>query len=278
MSEEQRREDLLGTTDCLEAIGVFKAWKNGLFVLAVTCLVLLQICFWIVDADVIKPSGGDSNAPTEKAVPVQAAPLAAVTPLASKIQIEVPDDVIAKAAAQSVNEVKGSAAEEPAVAATPPPAEPNAAQKPAVAPKKDLAKTLHIEFKHIVWLIRVCNYILVFTITLYCLCLLFCLKISLLARLGGINHISRAFMLSLLVFVLVLPWQKFFGGVVTGLIYTPNELITARADVQGAKIITIALYYLRFCGFWAVVVAALVFSQARSSRWAKATLRRLGVV
>ena len=54
MAEEQRREDLLGTTDCLEAISVFKSWKNFLFVVAVICLVLLQICFWLVDANVIQ--------------------------------------------------------------------------------------------------------------------------------------------------------------------------------------------------------------------------------
>ena len=54
MAEEQRREDLLGTTDCLEAISVFKGWKNFLFVLAVICLVLLQICFWLVDTNVIQ--------------------------------------------------------------------------------------------------------------------------------------------------------------------------------------------------------------------------------
>gem|GEM_PF-125244 len=36
-------------TDGLEAVGVFRAWKNFLFVLAVLCLVLLQIIFWLAN-------------------------------------------------------------------------------------------------------------------------------------------------------------------------------------------------------------------------------------
>jgi hypothetical protein len=269
MAEEQRREDLLGTTDCLEAIGVFKSWKNFLFVLAIICLVLLQICFWLVDANVIRSE--DANSPQQNSSRVVSSPVAAVIELASKVEIEVPEDVIAKAAAQSVQEVKANSN----MASEQQSAEPNQAQQIG---KKQFVKVLHIKFEHIAWLIRVCNYLLVFVVTLYCLTLLFCLKISLLGRLGGINHISRAFLLSLVVLVLVLPWQKFFGGIAAGLIYTPNELTQAHAQVEGGKIINIALYYLRFCGLWVVVMAILIFSQARSIRWAKATLRRLGVI
>ena len=195
-------------------------------------------------------------------------PVAAIFELASKTQVEVPQDVVAKAAAQAKN---GSAIPESSDAQT---AEPNT----AAAGTMELGKVLHIKFEHIAWVIRVCNYVLIFAITMYCLTMLFCLKISLLGRLGGLNHISRAFLLSLVVFVLVLPWQKFFGGIATGLIYTPSELIDTHATIQGDKIITVALHYLRFCGLWVVVMAVLIFSQVRSIRWAKATLRRLGVM
>jgi len=264
MSEEQRRDELLGTTDCLEAIGVFKNWKNFLFVVAVICLVLLQICFWLVDANVIRSEDANAPQPTAKNV----APLAAIVALAAETQVEVPQDVVAKAAAQS----KDSSDE---IESSDLAAEPNQA---APAKKMELGKVLHIKFEHIAWVIRVCNYLLIFAVTMYCLTLLFCLKISLLGRLGGLNHISRAFMLSLIVLVLVLPWQKFFGGIAAGLIYTPDELIDAHASIQGEKIITIALHYLRFSGLWVVGMAVLVFSQIRSIRWAKATLRRLGVM
>lgn len=273
MGEDQRREDLLGTTDCLEAIGVFKAWKNFLFVVAAICLVLLQICFWLVDADVIK--SGDANAPQENAPVARCQASAGLIPLSAKIQIEVPDDVIAKAAAQSVKEVKVSNGMEETAA--PQAAETNQPQKPAATVKANIAKALHIKFEHIAWVIRVCNYVLIFVVTLYCLVLLFCLKISLLARLGGVNHISRAFLLSLVALVLVLPWQKVFGFP-SGLIFTPDELVGSHASIQSDKIITIGLYYARFCGLWVLVMAVLVLSHIRSVRWAKATLRRLGVI
>jgi hypothetical protein len=267
MGEEQRRDDLLGTTDCLEAIGVFKSWKNFLFVLAVICLVLLQICFWLVDANVIR--SGDANMPPEI---VKSSPVAAIVELASKVQLEVPEDVVAKAAAQSVKEIKDNMQQSNSAES------PNEAKEPAPTVKREFVKVLHIKFEHIAWLIRVCNYVLVFVLTLYCLVLLFCLKISMLGRLGGINHISRAFLLSLVVLVLVLPWQKFFGGIATGLIYTPAELIESHAQIQGGKIANIALYYLRYSGLWVMIMAIFVFSQIRSIRWAKATLRRLGVM
>ena len=67
---------------------------------------------------------------------------------------------------------------------------------------------------------------------MYCLSLLFSLKVSLMGRLGGINHISRAFFLSLAMFVLVLPWQKFFSGVVAGVIFTPDELLNRFEAMQ----------------------------------------------
>jgi len=266
MSEEQRREELIGTTDCLEAIGVFKSWKNFLFVVAVICLVLLQICFWLIDANVIRSE--DANAPQQTAVSVKSAPVAAIIELAAKTEVDVPQDVVAKAAAQSKSSEASSESADTLIV------EPNQ----AAAGKMELGRVLHIKFEHIAWAIRVCNYLLIFAVTLYCLILLFCLKISLLGRLGGLNHISRAFLLSLIVLVLVLPWQKFFGGIVAGLIYTPSELIDTHANIQGDKIINIALYYLRFCGLWVVVMAVLIFAQVRSIRWAKATLRRLGVM
>jgi hypothetical protein len=47
--EEGRKENLIDTTDCLEAVGVFRGWKNFLFIVAICCLVLLQVSFWLVD-------------------------------------------------------------------------------------------------------------------------------------------------------------------------------------------------------------------------------------
>jgi hypothetical protein len=108
--------------------------------------------------------------------------------------------------------------------------------------------------------------------------MLFALKVSMLGRLGGINHISRAFFLSLAMVVLLLPWQRFFSGIVAGAMYSPAELLSRCADAETRGIFGSVLFYLRFSVYWLLVVLLLIFSQLRSFRWAKATLRRLEVI
>ena len=46
--------NLLDATDCLEAIGVFRGWKNFLFAIIVLSLLLTQACFWLVNTGYIK--------------------------------------------------------------------------------------------------------------------------------------------------------------------------------------------------------------------------------
>jgi hypothetical protein len=134
-----------------------------------------------------------------------------------------------------------------------------------------------VRFGHLEWTVRFVNFILVLAATLYCLSLLFSLKISLLGRLGGINHISRAFFISLTFLVLLLPWQELFGPVVKGAIFTAEEL-TCRCQSDKGSIFGAMLFYLRFTGYWIVVLLTLLFAQLRSGRWTRATLRRLEII
>jgi len=140
-------------------------------------------------------------------------------------------------------------------------------------------KSSFFDFERLASLIRLFNFVLILAAILYCLTMLFSLKVSLLGRLGGINHIARAFFLSLAFAVLLMPWQKFFPGVIFGAMYTPAELqskCTIMAETD--NIFTLTYHYLRFTGFWLVIVLFLVFAQLRSGRWAKAILRRLEVI
>jgi hypothetical protein len=77
--------------------------------------------------------------------------------------------------------------------------------------------------------------------------MLFALKVSMLGKLGGINHISRAFFLSLVMVVLLLPWQRFFSGIVAGAIYSPAELLRYRKtgtvlDVRNCPVFSQRVY------------------------------------
>ncbi len=237
MNENQAGPNsLLDTTDCLEAVGVFRGWKNFFFIIIILCLLVLQICFWAVNTGYIPAK----EYPGNKAQSNEAD--------AVGLGEDVPD------VNEAANEVSAEQSE------------------PALADS-----LFGITFKHLAMVIRVVNAILVLTGTLYCLTILLALKISLVGRLGGINHICRAFFLSLIMLILLLPWQRVFGGVVLGAIYSPCEL-AEWCSAETGSILGIVLRYLRFTGYWLVILLLLIFSQLRSGRWTKTILRRLEVI
>jgi len=229
MNENQTGPNsLLDTTDCLEAIGVFRGWKNFFFIIILVCLLLLQASFWVVNLDYIRGECPDMAGGVGQIV-------------------------------QDANDV-GLVAEE---------SEPDAA---------GMEKSFFgVTFKHLAMGIRVVNAIVIMSGVFYCLTILMAMKISLVGRLGGINHICRAFFLSLLMLLLLLPWQRIFVGVGVGSIYTPCEL--AKWTSAGTdNIFDTVLLYLRFSGFWLSILLLLICSQLRSGRWTKTILRRLEVI
>ena len=62
---------MIETTDCLEAVGVFRGWKNLFFLIMVVCLLLVQAAFWLVDLKMV-PAGGDGSTPVASAAPADA--------------------------------------------------------------------------------------------------------------------------------------------------------------------------------------------------------------
>lgn len=243
MNENQAKPDnLADTTDCLEAVNVFKGWKNAFFIIVILCLLLLQGSFWLVDTGYVKT--GDDVKSDSPAVGTE-------------------DTEKIKEAAEKVTGEPNQ------------PAEAAAERQPEQQQKSPF---FEITFERLASVIRFVNFVLILTAILYCLTMLFSLKVSLLGRLGGINHIARAFFLSLVFVVLVLPWQRFFAGVVVGAMYTPDELLSRCAAARDYHIFDTILHYLRFTGYWLLVLLLLIFSQLSSGRWAKAILRRLEVM
>lgn len=226
---------MIETTDCLEAVGVFRGWKNFFFLMVVICLVLAQVSFWLVDLKLV----------------------------------EVPIEPV-----------------EPAMAVTPAVADANVADANAVAAPGDMDTGLFgltflakLNFGYLARTIDVVNGVLIVTAALYCMAMFFSLMVSLIGRLGGISHISRAFFLSLIMLVLIVPWQRLLESSVIGVIYTPGDLLTwFTAQNENGSLVRTVLYYLRFSGYWLVVVLLVVMSQARSARWTKSILRRLEII
>ena len=214
----------------------------------------MQVSFWLIDLGYVRPHD-EPGADSAVLKPGEASP-------AEKTQGQVDEQAeqIRKAAKDAVTDQNQAGA---------------LSQEPQ---QKEPRLLSYIKFSGLARLIRFLNFVLVLAAALYCLTMLFSLKVSLLGRIGGINHISRAFFLSLAFLVLLLPWQKFFSGVVVGAMYTPEELLSSCTASGERTIFGEVFYYLRFTGYWLLVFLLLVFSQLRSARWAKAILRRLEIM
>jgi len=255
--------NLLDTTDCLEAVGVFRGWKNFLLVITMLCLIFLQVSFWLVDIGYVEAES--ETITTQTTYPMIEPPPETWPPPAKDLVKPLQNDD-AKQSVGKTTEIE-KAAEEVVI-------NPN---QPAEKFQQQAGFPNGVPFSHLSWAIRLANGLLILSAILYCLCLLFSLKISLIGRLGGINHISRAFFLSLILVVLLLPWQVVFDGIISGVIYTPCEM-ARRCSAQPEGIFAIAIHYLRFTGYWLLAVLFLIFSQVRSARWTKSVLRRLEVI
>jgi hypothetical protein len=274
MSEMQSgSKDLLDTTDCLEAVGVFKGWKNFFFIITVLCLALQQASFWIVDRGCVAvPGQTDTTAEAE------------LTPTDELAEPNLVEPNLPEPQPLEAIEPNFPMDQEPQEPMDPNAGEPNDVSgfssfdsriQHAVAwPSGFLSD---IGFEQLACLIRFVNALLILAATLYCLTLLFGLKVSMHGRLGGINHISRAFFLSLILLVLLLPWQMVFGSFVAGAIFSPEELVQW-CSKETENVLDLILYYLRFCGFGALIFLLLILAQIRSVRWAKAILRRLEII
>ena len=129
-----------------------------------------------------------------------------------------------------------------------------------------------VTFERLASIVRISNIILVLTSVLYAMIMYFGLGISFKGGLGGLAHICGALYMALIIFILLVPWQNFFGSIAMGATYTPGELVSwCTTDISDT--FGLALFYLRFTGYWTLVLLLLLLAQLRSFRWARATLR-----
>jgi hypothetical protein len=116
--------------------------------------------------------------------------------------------------------------------------------------------------------LRITSIILILASAFYALIMSFGMDVSFKGRLGGLNHICEALFVAMIIFVLLLPWQKFFGTMAMGATFTPEEMASwCTTDISNT--FGIVLFYLRFTGYWALVLLLLLLAQLRSFRWAR---------
>lgn len=206
--------NVIDTNDSLEAVSVFRGWKNIFFGILLACLLLTQAAFWLVNLKIV-------------GVPAVSEPVAGS-----------PETVTAPGATTGTGVLFG-----------------------------------FIDFDRVARAIELINGILVVAAVLLTASIYFSLQVSLVGRLGGLNHISRAFVLSLIALALLIPWQV-LGLNVLGVTWTPDEL-AQWLPAKDANIWNTVIFYLRFTGYWLAVVLLLLLSQARTTRWSKSILHRL---
>jgi len=293
MNDQIGPGSLLDTTDSLEAVGVFRGWKNLMFLIVFLCLLLTQGAFWLVNTGWV---GTDCKCcvkaqvcPTA-AAKAEACPTSATKAEAEAVAAKAPDPNKAAPAPADPNKPAVTAPAEAAPTQTAKEAVPTETVTEAAptetatdeaAPKSVLNDIIQkVTIHRLCFGLTIVNAVLILSACIYVLTILFSLKVSIVGKLGGINHISRAFFIALFMFVLLLPWQRIFGGMVVGMIYTPCELVKAYKayPADTADLFTSAIYYLRFCGYWLLIFFMLILTQMRTSRWTRAILRRLEVV
>ena len=256
MAEESRKQDqLLETTDCLEAVGTLKSSKNFFFFISFFCLLILQGIFWLTPTEYVDRGQAQAG---KDVVPLTSMLIKLASSAERKVKVETKTEKIEKAAQVLTTDANTAKSEPNAVEAKHYP-------------------QIKIKFVHLVWVIRVCNYLLAVSAVIYSLTLLFAMKVSLVGRLGGISHITKAFFLSFFMVVLILPWQLLFRPVLFGAIYTPDELLIAWTNFDQASITAVALMFIRFAVLWLIVLFLLLRAQFKSMRWARNTLKRLGI-
>jgi hypothetical protein len=219
--------NMIETGDSLEAVGVFRTWKNIFFVIVLICLLLSQAGFWAVDLGFIEVPGALHAA--------EVAPAAVPGATTSSTEPEDADDGL-------LGGLIGD-----------------------------------FDFDLFGRVIGVANGILIVAGILFALTVFFSLMVSLVGRLGGINHISRAFILSLIMAALIIPWQRLLGSNVVGVAYGAEELVRW-LDAKAGGMPNVIFYYLRFTGLWLVVILLLIMAQIRSARWSQSILRRLEII
>lgn len=304
---------MVETTDCLETVGVFKAAKNFFFIVALLSLLASQVVFWLGDFGLIAWTDADKAVSAvqkdaeSQDLDAESAPISDNKKDFKVIEADPADETLIDDARKAVEQVAiesqeadkdtadqaaavkdGANDQKAAQEAKTDTAKANDAAQEAdgkqaseeqVASGKGLKFNWKADWKYLSVVVNVINSVLVFSVVTYLLVLIFSLKVSLIGRLGGMSHISGAFLLSLFACLVILPWQLAFPGIhLYGALYTPAELVTWFSDVCENGLLGKVALYLRFVLSWFIAFVLLIWAQKRSCRWAKATLKRLGII
>lgn len=303
-----KQQDMVDVTDSLEAVDAARGMRFFLFWFVLfPALLILQLIFWLNFAGRVENKNAETPSaavswveqlllsgpvylaaevpPAEPAPqsepqpqtapeqPAQNAPAPAVAEQPADAPIQEPaadqSGVQREDIEKGVSEVTGGEITDPAAVV------PMEEEQPSKA--RQLMAQAKLSYGWAKGIVKVCNFLILFAAMLYCLILLLCLKISLVGRLGGLFHITKAFLISLLLLLVLVPWQVLLPRVMIGALWRPDELLNGWDRIDDS-IFWQVLYFLRFTGMWLLAMVLLFWSRGRFVKWRRATLRRLGVL
>ena len=161
-----------------------------------------------------------------------------------------------------------------------------ATTKPAeVADEHDGTVSAEVWYETLAWVFPATKFIATVSGLLLLLVMQLAVAISLVGRSGGAGKFASAFFWSLLLWVLLIPWQQvgtFRSTFACGALWNLQELVKHTAEVTwGAKdvpLLTQIFYYARFVAYPALAILVAIIVQVRFARGWLQTLAALSPV
>ena len=240
-SNTQKPQDIVDATDSLEAVGASRSMKNFLFFVILIGLLLPQVIFWLDQLGLIeekccmpchirrscspveKPACPESVQEKQAVTPAGPLPLAATVNVAEEVEKVTEEIEQNQPRTETVEEKEILLGEETNDMSAETPRE-----QAATGSETQDEAPFRLSCYFVKTVVAICNFLVILGSILYCLTLLMCLKISLTGRLGGMNHITKAFFISLFLMVIVFPWQQLLPGVLVGALWLPGRTVLWR--------------------------------------------------
>jgi len=249
-------------SDTMEAYRVFQTARSVFFYLILLGLLILAVVFWVVDAGCINDTLTQELRPKKsEVISFNGLTKGLMWFLAEETPAASADAPASEPAEEGSKTLKITRPDDGTERLEKRAELPMPDGDPGLAPTDhagDLRKLLEV-------LTIISTYGLAFGVVCYAIALLIGLQLMLIGRLGGMCDGAKSFFLSLVVFVLIFPWQKVVGGEISGVVFSFSDLIRRYvAKNQEVDFVQIVYYYGRFVGLWILALLLLLATQWRS--------------
>ena len=231
--------DLVEVTDSLEAIAVFRGWKNIFFTISLICLFIIQGAFWVVDQKILS---------TDLSVPA--------------------DDQTSSQVNSTLMDSEPNTASEPNALST----------ASELGPKKEYLFDFSCShFTSVIRVcngLLMLSTMLYCTTLLFSMIITVIGRLGGMRHIC--RAFFRALIMLVLIIPWQLFFEDLFFGCIFSPDELATAFATKSSE--SSDVVHMVLYYLQFSGFWLLVVFLLIASQARCARWGKSILRRLEII